>query len=446
MNTLGAILLEVTVLLALILANGLLAGAEIAVVASRKARLNQRAREGDKASARALDLANSPNRFLSTVQIGITTIAVVAGAFGGTRLARTLAPLLESLGLPDAVSGKFTVIIVVLAVTFVTLVLGELVPKRIALQDPDRMAARAAGPMMRLSVLAAPLVQVLGYSTDLVLRLLSIRASAEPEVTEEEIRGMIAHATEAGVLEATEQQIVERLFRLSDMTIGMVMTPRDRIVWLDPATGPEGWLSRLGEVRYTRYPVAEGALERTVGYVKVQDLLGLVLGPEPRSLESVLRKPHRLPSRTPVFQLLELFQWSHIHMALVTDDDDEVLGIVTLYDVLEGIVGQLPETREAVVPGMVRRTDGSWLVDGLLPFHEFLDAFELDEDEEDPRKYPNLHAFVTEAFNGKPELASVFRWHNLHLEVMDMDGSRVDKVLVRRDVEEPNPNLSRTPG
>jgi len=429
MNTLSVFLLEATILLVLIFANGLLSGAEIAVVASRKARLNQRAKEGDRSSAKALDLANSPNRFLSTVQIGITTVAVAAGAFGGTRLAGTLAPLLMALGIPDRISGEVAVITVVVAVTFVTLVLGELVPKRIALQDPERMAARVSGLMVSLSVLATPLVQVLGRSTDVVLGLLPLKETEEGDITEEEIRAMIAHATEAGVLEATEQQIVERLFRLSDMTIEMLMTPRDKIVWLDRATGPEHWRSRLGEVLFTRYPVADGELDRYAGYVKVQDLLDLTLAPEPPELDSILRKPHLLPPWTPVFRLLELFQWSHVHMALVTDDEGRVQGIVTLYDVLEGIVGHLPETREASVPGMVRRKDGSWLVDGLLPFEEFLHSFQREVEE--PREYPTLHTFVVAHLEEEPRVASVFFWQGLRLEIVDMDGSRIDKVLVQ---------------
>jgi putative hemolysin len=435
MSILSALVLEVVVLAVLILANGLLAGAEIAVVASRKARLNQWAKEGNKAAAKALDLANSPNTFLSTVQIGITTIAVVAGAFSGTSMGRTLTPLLESLGLPAGLANRVAVISVVVGVTFVTLVLGELVPKRIALHDPERTAARAAGLMSHLSLLATPVVHILSRSTDAVLSLLSIQDSPEPEITEEEIRALIAHATEAGVLEATEQQIMERLFRLSDMTIGMLMTPRDRISWLDRSNGPEVWRDQLGQVLYTRYPVADGALDRTAGYVKVQDLLELVLGPEPTTLDSVLRKPHRLPPWTPVFRLLELFQWSQLHMALVVDEEDRVQGIVTLYDVMEGIVGHLDEPRGAAVPGMKQRKDGSWLVDGLLPFEEFLGAF--DRSISEPRQYPTLHAFVLEALGGDPEVTSVFRWSGLRLEIVDMDGSRVDKVLVREEAEEP---------
>jgi putative hemolysin len=430
MMTTTVVLLELLLLLIMVLANALLAGAEIAIVSSRKARLHQRSREGDQASARALALANAPNRFLSTVQIGITTVAVGAGAFGGTHLAELVAPILGVLGLPVQLEAELAVILVVLAVTYVTLVVGELVPKRIALNDPERMAARVSGVMTRLSVLATPFVHILSRSTDLILRLLPLQEQTETEITEEEIRGMIAHATEAGILEATEQQIVERLFRLSDMSVDMIMTPREKIVWLDEESDRESLRERLGEVLYTRYPVVRGGIDDCVGYVKVQDLLELLLAPETGNLGSILRKPHFLPPWTPVFRLLELFQWSHVHMALVTDDEGTVKGIVTLYDVLEGIVGDLPETREAAQPGVSQRQDGSWLMDGLLPFEEFLDRCHRQE-EEDPRAFPTLHAFLVYQLEDAPEVAAVAEWKGLRLEIVDMDGTRVDKVLVK---------------
>ena len=429
MTNLSVALLEVAILLMLVVVNGLLAGAEIAVVSSRKVRLNDWAKKGNPAAAKALDLANSPNRFLSTVQIGMTTVAVAAGAFGGIRLAGTLTPLLVAAGLPGGIAERLSIGIAVVTVTYVTLVIGELVPKQIALRDPERMAARAAGPMLRLSVLATPLVKILGHSTDLVLRLVPLKERDEAKITEEEIRGMIAHATETGVLEATEQQIVERLFRLSDRTVKTLMTPRERIVWLDRSAGPESWAAHLGDVHYARYPVADGDLDRYAGYVKVQDLLALSLSPEPLGLDSIIRKPHLLPGWTPVFRLLELFQWSHVHMAFVTDDDGRIQGIVTLHDVMEGIVGLLPETLEAVPPGLVERADGSWLVDGLLPFQEFLHAFQRQEQAR--REFPTLHAFMVANLDDEPRPASMVHWKGLRLEIMDMDGSRVDKVLVR---------------
>ena len=429
MIPLSVVLLQVAILLVLVVANGLLAAAEIAVVSSRKIRLHEWAKKGNLDAGKALDLANSPNRFLSTVQLGMTTVAVAAGAFGGVRLAGTLSPVLVSAGIPGGIAERLAIGIAVVTVTYVTLVIGELVPKRIALHDPERFAAQAAGPMLWLSAKAAPLVSILGHSTDLVLRLFPMKERDEAKITEEEIRGMIAQATETGVLEATEQQIVERLFRLSDRTVKEIMTPRERIVWLDRSAGPESWRDVLGDVLYARYPVAEGELDRYVGYVKVQDLLSLSLSPEPQGLDSILRKPHLLPCWTPVFRLLELFQWSQVHMAFVTDDDGRVQGIVTLYDVIEGVLGRLPETLEAVRPGMVERADGSWLLDGLLPFQEFQDAFQRQE--EARREFPTLHAFMVASLDEEPRPTSVVHWRGLRLEIMDMDGSRVDKVLVK---------------
>jgi putative hemolysin len=355
-----------------------------------------------------------------------------------------VAPLLVSLGVGPGVADEAAVVLSVLTVTFVTLILGELVPKQVALRDPEGVAARMAKPMLTLSSIATPFVHLLSHSTDFILRLLPRPESQEPEVTEEEIRGMIAHATEVGILEATEKQIMERLFRLSDMTVDMIMTPREKVVWLEGSQDPGSWRKRLGEIPFARYPVAEGDMDNWQGYVKVQDLLGLALHPSPGKLNSILRKPHTLPSSTSVFSLLELFQWSQVHMALITDDEDRVLGIVTLYDVLEGMVGNLEETREKPAPEVIEREDGSWLVDGLLPFQSFLRAFDIETEE--PRAFTTVHAFVVERLNGEPRAAASFHWKGFRLEVVDMDGSRVDKVLVQaQEDEEPAPTAGNLP-
>jgi putative hemolysin len=424
-------LLEIAIIFLLVVANGVLAGSEIAVVSSRKARLRRRAEEGDPGARRALDLANSPNRFLSTVQIGITSVAVIAGAFGGARLADTLSPGLLRLGAPAALAGEIAIILVVVGITYLTLVLGELVPKRIALQDPERVAARVASGMHRLSIVATPLVRLLGLSTDLVLRLVRLPEKVEPDITEEEIGAMIAHATATGVLEATEQQIVERLFRLSDKTIGMLMTPRADIDWLDRTAPPDVWRRQLGNVRHTRYLVADGDLDDHLGYVKVQDLLRQALAGEPLDLLPLLRDPHVLPNWTPVFRLLELFQWSGAHIAIVTDAEERIEGIVTLNDVLAALVGDLPESGELVAPGVVEREDGSFLVDGLLPAADFLRFF--DRDDPEAARLPTLHSFVATRLADEPRVAAVVRWRGLRLEIVDMDGSRIDKVLVSAD-------------
>jgi putative hemolysin len=425
-----AAVVEITIILLLVIANGLLAGAEIAVVSSRKARLNQRARAGDDGARRALELVRSPNRFLSTVQIGITSVAVMAGAFGGARVAATLTPGLAAMGVPPRFSHEVAIMVVVVGITYLTLVIGELVPKRIALHDPERMAARAARPMQRLSVIATPLVRLLGFSTDMVLRLIGLEDQDDSEVTEEEIKAMIAHATEAGVLEATEQQIVERLFRLSDATIGSIMTHRDDILWIDRAAGPDGWREAMGEVRHARYLVADGEMDRPAGYIMARELLQRLgdCDDDGVAIEDFLREPHVLPHWTPVFRLLELFQWSGDHIAIVTGDDERVAGLVTLNDVLAGIVGDMPQVRQTVAPGVVERDDGSWLVDGLIPFAQFAEY--CDRKDATTPDYPTLHAFMVDRLGQHPERAAIVRWRGLRLEVVDMDGSRVDQVLV----------------
>ncbi len=423
----GAVL-EIAIILLLVIANGLLAGAEIAVVSSRKARLNKRARAGDEASRRALELARSPNVFLSTVQIGITSVAVIAGAFGGARVAATLSPVLAAVGVPPRFTHELAIILVVVAITYLTLVIGELVPKRIALNDPERMAARAAGPMQRLSRIAAPLVRLLGHSTDAALRLIRLEEPDHTEITEEEIQAMIAHATEAGVLEATEQQIVDRLFRLSDQTVEQIMTPREDLIWLDRTADPENWRPYLSGIRHTRYVVADGDLDDFAGYVMVRELLQRLLAEEPLSLDELLREPHVLPPWTPVFRLLELFQWSGDHMALVVSDDGRLEGVVTLNDVLAGIVGDMPQIHHRVAPGVAEREDGTTLVDGLIPFSEFARIFGRGADE--AHHYPTLHAFMVDQLHGPPRRTAVVHWRGLRLEIVDMDGSRVDQVLV----------------
>jgi putative hemolysin len=429
------LLLEITILALLVAANGYLAGSEIAVVAARRARLRRRAAEGDRGSARALQLLDSPNRFLSTVQIGITAIAVVGGAFGGTRLAATLAQGLAAAGMPEVAAREVAIVVVVIVITYVMLVAGELVPKRLALADPERRAARVARPMLRLSVLATPFVNLLSASTDFVLGLLPRRPPADAETTEDDIRALIAHATETGVLEATEQQIVDRLFRLSDKNVEMLMTPRERIVWLDTGADAAAWRERMGEVRHSRYIVADGDLERYVGYVSAQDLLRRQLAGERLDLAPVIRQPHVVPGWTPAFRLLELFQWSGDHIALVEGASGQVAGLITLNDVLEGIVGDIPEAFEVPVPGVVLREDGSLLVDGLLPHRELLETLELAARDEE--RFPTVHAFVVARLGSEPRPAAAFPWRGYRVEIVDMDGSRVDKILVSQMQEEP---------
>ncbi|MFP4623473.1 MAG: hemolysin family protein [Gemmatimonadota bacterium] len=427
-------LFEILIITVLVVANGVLAAAEIGVVSSSKIRLHRWSQDGDERAARALELAESPNRFLSTVQIGITSVAVLAGAFGGARIAATLAPGLAGAGVPERFAHEAALLLVVVGITYLTLVIGELVPKRIALHDPERLARTVASPMLRLAALAAPLVRVLSHSTELVLRLIPLEPRDEAGITEEEIRGMIAHATETGVLEPTEQQIVERLFRLSDATVESIMVPRDVVAWLDSEADPETWRPLLlSGVRHTRFLVAEGDLDSPVGYVMIRDMLQRLALGEPPSLEGLVRQPHVLPAWTPVFRLLERFQRSGDHIAIITGEDGRVAGLATLNDVLAGIVGDMPPMQEPPGPRIVERDDGSWLVDGLIPFDEFLSFF--GRTTQAPGDFATLHAFVKDRA-GPVARADVMHWAGLRLEVVDMDGERVDQVLVSETVEE----------
>lgn len=423
----GAVL-ELGAILILVLANGVLAGAEIAVVSSRESRLDRRAREGDRAARRALGLLRAPDRFLSTVQVGITAVAVVGGAFGGVRLAASLAGLLTPFGLAPDTARQITLVGTVAFITFLMLVLGELVPKRIALRYPEAIASRLSGFMAGISRAAAPLVTLLSASTDFVLKLLPLPRPGGEEVTEDEIRSMVARARKAGVLEATEEEIVGQLFRLSDQTASDVMVPRDEIVWLDVDATPEKWVERLGDVHFTRYVVADGTLDRHLGYVRIHDLLSRCLEGEALELEPILEEIPLFPEWTTAFRLLEFFQWSGEHFALITGPTGRVRGMVTLHDVLEGVVGEMPEPHEVEEPRITSRGGGTWLVDGLLPFEEFMDHFELD-----PSGLPHLetvHSFVVSFLGERPEAGSTFRWRGMRFEVVDMDGRRVDKVLV----------------
>ncbi|HSR41955.1 MAG TPA: hemolysin family protein [Longimicrobiales bacterium] len=424
------VLVELVAILAIIAVNGLLAGAEIAVVSSREARLARRSEEGSEGAARALAMLRSPNRFLSTVQVGITAVAVATGVFGGVRIAARLSESLGRVGLSPGAAGSVAAALVFILLTFVMLVFGELVPKRIALRNPEELASRLAAPMDRLSAVSAPLVRLLSGATDLVLRLLPLPAPSREEVSEEEIQAMIAHATEAGILDAAEQEIVGQLFHLSDQTVGRVMTPGEKIVWLDVGEGPERWGEKMGEVLHTRYVVADGSPERMLGYVKVQDLFRRCAAGKPFELRPVLRKPHFVPESMPAFRLLELFQWSGHHIAIVTGPDETVKGLVTFHDVLEGIVGEIPKDHEVDRPTVVRRDDGTLLVDGLLPFDELLTEIGMEGGEGE--RWDTVHSFVVESLEESPGTTSVLLWRGLRIEVVDMDGRRVDKVLISK--------------
>jgi putative hemolysin len=420
---------EILIVMALVLANGALAGSEIALLSAGKGRLRSRARAGDLDAGIALELVEAPNRLLSTVQIGITLVGITAGAFGAAALSGNLTDFFTSLGLAPGRANLLAFAAVVAAITFVSLVFGELVPKRVALGDPEGISVRVARPMRLLARLSTPLVYVLSMSTELILKLLRWRPAMQPSVSAEEIERLVAEATASGILEKTEQDVVRRLFRLSDLTVETLMTPRERIVWLNMGAPPSKRRGAMMGVGHSRFIVGDGELDSVRGYAKVQDLLEQCLRGEEPDPRAVLRQPHVVPPWTPAFHVLERFRESGDHIAIVQHASGRVMGLVTLNDVLENIVGEFPEPHEMAVPTAVRRPDGSWLMDGLLPLEEALRGMHVQL--EAAGGFPTLHSFVVHHLGEEPSAADRFEWRGLSFEVVDMDGSRVDKVLVQ---------------
>jgi len=424
----GAIGTELLVIFLLIVVNGVFAGSEIAIVSARRARLRQRAEAGDAGARRALEMAEQPNRLLSTVQVGITLVGIFAGAYGGATLAAQLDGWLEQFPAVARYSEGVALGVVIAGITYFSLIIGELVPKRIALTHAERVAAAVARPMHVLSLAATPLVKLLSVSTDGVLHLLRIRRTGEPPVTEEEITTLIEQGTEAGIFEEEEQDLVERVFELADQRAYSLMTPRHRVIWLDLEDPPEVNRGKMARHRHSRYPVCEGGLDAVLGVVEVKDLWARALRGEELDLRAALRPPLFVPGGLRALRLLEMFRASGAQIALVVDEYGGVDGLFTLNDVLEEIVGEIEVSGE---PRIVQRDDGSWLVDASLTMDEFWEELGLEERRtEERRGYNTLAGFVITRLGHIPAAGESFEAYGLRFEVVDMDAHRVDKVLV----------------
>jgi putative hemolysin len=427
----SSITFEILIILVLIIANGVFSMSEMAIVSARKVRLQQLANQGDAKAMAALKLAESPNHFLSTVQVGISLIGILTGAFGGATIANRLAVYVKLVPFLAPYSEPISFGVVVLIITYLSLIVGELVPKRLALNNPERIASTVAIPMRALSAIASPMVYLLSASTDLILRLLGITASTEPQVTEEEIKILIEQGTEAGTFEEAEQDMVERVFRLGDRPVSYLMTPRPDIVWLDLDDSAEENRQKMVDSAYSRYPVCQAGLDNVLGVIPVTDLLARSFRGEPLDLTVGLRQPVFVPESTRGLKVLELFKQTITHMALVVDEYGVIQGLVTLNDIMSEIVGDVPSTDGQDQPQAVQREDGSWLLDGMLPVEEFLELFGMEEWESEERgSYQTLGGFVITHLGRIPAAADHFEWQSMRIEVMDMDGNRVDKVLV----------------
>jgi len=429
----SGVTLEIALILLLIMANGLFAMSETAIVSSRKTRLEQRARQGDAKAGVALELANAPNRFLSTVQIGITLVGILAGAFGGATIAEQLAAYLRSFPRLAPFAEIIGLAIVVLGITYFSLILGELVPKRLALHNPEGIASAVARPVRWLSVIGSPAVWLLSASTEMVLRMFGAKPSTELPVTEEEVKLLIKQGTEAGTFERTESDIVERVFRLGDRALATLMTPRTEIVWIDIEESVEEIRTKVIGSTHTRIVVSQGTLDHVLGVAHTNDLLVRCLMGDPVQLKASLRHPLFLPESITGLKILELFKQSSTHIALVVDEHGGVQGLVTLNDIFEAMVGDIPSTQEtSAAQPAIQREDGSWLLDGTMPLDDFKSLVQIESLRDEKSGYfHTLAGFVLSQLGRVPKPADHFECQGLRFEVMDMDGRRIDKVLVR---------------
>ena len=433
-------LIEILVIFVLILFNGFFSMSEIAIVSARKVRLEQRADEGDAGAGRALQLSKETGQFLSSVQVGITLVAMLTGAFGGATLAERLTQSLARVPWLATSAATLSLVIVVLVTTYFSLVIGELIPKKIALNNPEKIASKVSGIMVFFSRLTSPLTRLLSSSTDLGMRLLGIKPSGEPPITEEEIKVLIDQGTQVGVFGEAEQDMVEGIFRLNDRSINAIMTPRTDVTWLDADDSIEEILKTILQSPYSRFPVSRESLDNVLGILKSRYLLEKQLSGEPFNLLDLLQKPLFIPENTPVMRVLEMEREHGVHEALVIDEYGGVLGFVTLFDVLEAIIGELPSQDQASEPEIVMREDGSYLIDGLLPIDEFKDLFDLDLlPEEDKVGFQTAGGFVMNQVGSIPHAGQTFQWNDLLFEVLDMDGLRIDKILVSRNSEKTPP-------
>jgi putative hemolysin len=425
------IIWELVFILGLTILNGVLAMSETAIVSARKTRLQQSVNAGDARARAALDLANSPNLFLSTTQIGITLVGILAGAFGGATIANRLQIILDQIPALAPFSHVIGLGLVVIVITFFSLIIGELVPKRLALQNPERIAATVAAPMHGLSRLTSPIVRLLSFSTDAVLRMFGVKPTPEAPVTEEEINIMMEQGTQAGMFEAAEQDMVEQIFRLGDRRISGLMTPRPDIIWLDLDDPLDVNRQKIAHQHHSYYLVCRGSFDNIVGIIHVKDVLAQSLSDKPLNLEPLVRPPLYVPESMRALKVLEQFKQTGVHLALAVDEYGVVQGLMTLNDILEAIVGEVPAADEAVQPGMVQRTDGSWLFDGMLTIDQVKDRLNLDKmPGEDQGTYQTLGGMMMSHLGRIPTAADHFEWRNWRFEVIDMDGKRVDKVLV----------------
>lgn len=419
--------MEIFILLALIFVNGLFVMSEIALVSARKSRLENLSEKGDKNARKALDLANAPEKFLSAAQIGITLIAILTGVYSGERFARYLEPSIEKISFLKEYANTVATTIIVVIVTFLSIIFGELIPKQIGLLRAERIARMVAGPMNAFAAITHPIVWLLNKISNLFFRIFNIKKSKDDAITEEEIKTLIVEGTEAGTIDEKEQEIIERVFHLGDRNITSLMTHRSDIIWFGVDDNEDKIKEKILQEPHSAYPICDGTIDDIKGVVSIKDLY---VSPDSTLFKDIMQPALFIPNNNSPYQVLEKFKESKIHSAFIVDEYGSILGLLTLNDILEAIVGDIPQP-DVMDYEIRKRDDGSYLVDGQIPFYDFLTRFEktewMNEGEHD---FDTIAGFILHELERIPKSGDKLEWKGFRIEILDMDGHRIDKVLV----------------
>ncbi len=430
------LLWQLAVVGSLLLVNAFFAMSELAIVSSRRGRLQTFADRGVRGARRALRLVDDPTGFLSTVQVGITLVGVFNGAFSGTTISAPLARTLEEIPALADYADQIAIGLVVVAVTYLSLIIGELVPKRIALSNAERIACIVAPPMVVIARIGAPIVWFLRVSTEAVLRLLRIRRLVQSTVTEEEVRSLIAEGTQTGVFHPAEGEMLESVIRLSDRSVRSIIVPRPEVIWIDVEDDASAIMTEILASGHSRFPASRGEVDEVVGVLQVRDLLEQLHRTGAVDIQAALREPLFVDEHMPILRLLDRFKSSAVHMAIVLDEHGSFEGIITPTDILVAIAGDLPEREGDTDPDAVQRDDGSWLFSGRIPIDDVERAISVNGMNEG-QDFRTLAGFVLHQLGHIPVTSEYFAWRGWRFEVVDLDARRIDKVVASR-VPEPD--------
>ncbi len=418
---------EIFILLGLIILNGLFSMSEIALVSARKSRLEHLADEGNRKAAITLKLIEKPEVFLSTVQVGITLISILTGLYSGEKFGQDLQPVVEKVGFLRPYAASISTTLIVIVVTFLSILIGELVPKKLAMLQAEKIALAVAPGMRLLSRITFPIIWLLNELSAFIFRVFKIKDTKLSTVTEEEIKALVSESAESGEIDETEQQIIERVFHLGDRSITSLMTHRSDIVWLPAGGTIDDLIKKLQPNRHSVYPLCEGNIDDIKGILQLKDI---ILSDRNTPLRNFMREAVFVPDNNSAYQLMEKFKKTKVHSAFIVDEYGTLQGMITLNDILEAIVGDIPEHGDEDDYEIVERHDGSFLVDARLPFYDFLSHFDKEDWQEEDQEYDTVGGFIIHHLERIPATGDTLEWRGFHFEIVDKDGARIDKILV----------------